>query len=160
MLAARLAQIRGAKQVIVIDNVEYRLSYVQEKVTAHFCLQRSHQFLPPQGCIPCHNMSDGLHESVQTKSCCCGRQVPGVEVVNFDKHKDVVAKLKEMTTHGPDVGIEAGDNLLVCFIAHLIQQTAQTHCKECCSWMPLHQELDSQTGNRTATGDRFRRHDQ
>ena len=41
----------------------------------------------------------------------CGRQVPGVEVVNFDKDTDVVKKLKEMTdTHGPDVGIEAGDN--------------------------------------------------
>ena len=44
MLAARLAQIRGAKQVIMIDNIEYRLKYVQEKVAAHF----SHQSALPQ----------------------------------------------------------------------------------------------------------------
>ena len=43
-----------------------------------------------------------------------------MEVINFDKHTDVVTTLKEMTTHGPDVGIDAGDNLLMCFIACLI----------------------------------------
>ena len=46
MLAARLAQIRGAKQVIMIDNIEYRLKYVQEKVATQF----SHQFSLPQAC--------------------------------------------------------------------------------------------------------------
>lgn len=34
-------------------------------------------------------------------------QVPGVNLVNFSEEKDVVAKLKELTTYGPDVGIEA-----------------------------------------------------
>lgn len=33
--------------------------------------------------------------------------MPGVNLVNFSVEKDVVKKLKEMTTHGPDVGIEA-----------------------------------------------------
>lgn len=32
VLAARLAQIRGAKRVIMIDNQAYRLKFVQEKV--------------------------------------------------------------------------------------------------------------------------------
>ena len=96
----------------------------------------------------------------------CGCQVPGVEVVNFDKDTDVVKKLKEMTdTHGPDVGIEAGDNLQgynldALTVLRSSQDPAQAHFEECCSWMPLHQELDSPTGDRTATGDRLRRHDQ
>ena len=34
-------------------------------------------------------------------------QVPGINLVNFSEEKDVVAKLKEMTTYGPDVAIEA-----------------------------------------------------
>lgn len=33
--------------------------------------------------------------------------MPGIQTVNFAEEKDVVAKLKEMTTHGPDVAIEA-----------------------------------------------------
>lgn len=34
-------------------------------------------------------------------------QVPGVNLLDFSKEKDVVKKLKEMTVHGPDVGIES-----------------------------------------------------
>ncbi len=34
-------------------------------------------------------------------------QVPGVNILDFSKEKDVVKKLKEMTVHGPDVGIES-----------------------------------------------------
>ena len=34
-------------------------------------------------------------------------QVPGVNLLDFSKDKDVVKKLKEMTIHGPDVGIES-----------------------------------------------------
>lgn len=33
--------------------------------------------------------------------------MPGINLLNFTEEKDVVAKLKEMTTYGPDVGIEA-----------------------------------------------------
>ena len=33
--------------------------------------------------------------------------MPGVNILDFSKEKDVVKKLKEMTVHGPDVGIES-----------------------------------------------------
>ena len=54
-------------------------------------------------------------------SCVC--QVPGVEVLNFDVDKDVTKKLKEMTTHGPDVGIEAVGLHYTKSLSHKIQTT-------------------------------------
>ena len=83
-----------------------------------------------------------------------------MEVLNFDKYKDVVAKLKEMTGHGPDVGIDAGWNLPLCFVAHFIQETVQADVEECCSWMPLHQELGAPAGDCNGGGNRLRRRDQ
>ena len=65
-----------------------------------------------------------------------------MEVINFNKDKDVVKKLKEMTTYGPDVGIEAGEYLLLLFVARrckrqhrLTWQIAAVGCHYTKSWV-------------------------
>ena len=65
-----------------------------------------------------------------------------MEVINFNKDKDVVKKLKEMTTYGPDVGIEAGDDLMLYLLGRsckrqyrLTWQNAAVGCHYTKSWV-------------------------
>ena len=71
-----------------------------------------------------------------------------MEVINFNKDKDVVKKLKEMTTYGPDVGIEAGDNLLLYLVARSYKRQHRF------TWQML--QLDAITPRAGCTGWRLR----
>ena len=123
LLTAHLAKVRGAKQIISIDCVDYRLDRVKQ-VCQH---TSSGAFLCKLPICIIHTMYlEGLHarckpiHSVKSRafaksvSCrrlsCnlhCMQMVPGAQTINFAQ-EDLHRTLLDMTGgSGPDVGVEA-----------------------------------------------------